>query len=288
MDEIKRINGELDLISRMVEVLCPNQTEFDRKYLEEKDPIELISIFSAYDFNNYNIFVSLETLHFMGFDVAPLIQRIGITLSRLLDTWLRSYNRNSLRKAKDELYLYESDTLKSYIYKADSKLTGFLYEVNNFAKLYFPTKSNPSLYSELNFDDYPENLLVITIMRNEEALPTIKNNSNQYILKNNFDDVDSKDVINHFRVLVERKYLSEQELNAFLKAAFELNIPPKQSFKIKDAPSKIKIESIFYKYYKNIAGKPHGKQRKYAALLGDYFQGFKTDTVSSNFSKSVL
>ena len=41
------------------------------------------------------------------------------------------------------------------------------------------------------------------------------------------------------------------------------------------------------KYYKNVAGKIHGKQNQYAALLGDYFEGYKTTTVSSNFSKSV-
>jgi hypothetical protein len=72
-----------------------------------------------------------------------------------------------------------------------------------------------------------------------------------------------------------------------LKAAFEFKIIPETLFKIKDAPRKAKIEEVFYRYYKNVAGKIHGTQQQYAALLGDYFEGFKTTTVSSNFSKSV-
>jgi hypothetical protein len=44
---------------------------------------------------------------------------------------------------------------------------------------------------------------------------------------------------------------------------------------------------VFYTYYKDLAGKPYGKQKKYAALLGNYFEGYNTETVSSNFSKAV-
>ena len=42
---------------------------------------------------------------------------------------------------------------------------------------------------------------------------------------------------------------------------------------------------VFYNYYKNIAGKPYKKQSQYAALLGDYFEGFNTQNVSTNFNK---
>ena len=87
--------------------------------------------------------------------------------------------------------------------------------------------------------------------------------------------------------MVEPGYLTEQVLDEYLKAAFELKTIPKTLFKIKDAPNKATIEAVFYNYYKNIAGKIHGKQKQYAALLGDYFEGYKTITVSSNFSKSV-
>lgn len=106
--------------------------------------------------------------------------------------------------------------------------------------------------------------------------------------KNNFDEVEIKDVYDHFKKgLVKKGYLTEDELPKYLKAAFELKTIPKNLFKIKDAPKKSTIESVFYQYYKNVAGKTHGKQKQYAALLGDYFEGYKTSNVSSNFSKSV-
>jgi hypothetical protein len=108
------------------------------------------------------------------------------------------------------------------------------------------------------------------------------------IFTNNFDKIKPTEIYKHFKAgLVEKGYLTEQELNEFLKVAFELKTIPEKLFKIKDAPNKATIESVFYKYYKNVAGKIHGKQNQYAALLGDYFEGYKTTTVSSNFSKSV-
>lgn len=108
------------------------------------------------------------------------------------------------------------------------------------------------------------------------------------IFTNNFDNINPTEIYKHFKAgLVEKGYLTEQELNKYLKAAFELKTIPETLFKIKDAPKKAAIEAVFYKYYKNVAGKIHGKQNQYAALLGDYFEGYKTTTVSSNFSKSV-
>ena len=95
-------------------------------------------------------------------------------------------------------------------------------------------------------------------------------------------------IYNHFKAgLVDKGYLTNQELNEYLRAAFELKTIPEILFKIKDAPNKAAIEAVFYKYYKNVAGKIHGKQAQYAALLGNYFEGYKTTTISSNFSKSV-
>ena len=108
------------------------------------------------------------------------------------------------------------------------------------------------------------------------------------IFTNNFDKITPTEIYKHFKAgLVEKQYLTQQELNKYLKAAFELKRIPETLFKIKDAPNKAAIEAVFYKYYKNVAGKIHGKQNQYAALLGDYFEGYKTTTVSSNFSKSV-
>ncbi len=121
----------------------------------------------------------------------------------------------------------------------------------------------------------PENAMT----RTEQGAPTFTNN---------FDKIKPTEIYRHFKAgLVDKGYLIEMELNEYLKAAFELKTIPENLFEFKDVPNKATIEAVFYTYYKNVAGKIHGKQIQYAALLGDYFVGYKTATVSSNFSKSV-
>jgi hypothetical protein len=139
-------------------------------------------------------------------------------------------------------------------------------------------KKYPRLFAD--FDKCEHNLPPQqTEMKTEQETPTFVNN---------FDKIAPFEIYKHFKAgLVDKNYLTLQELNEYLKAAFELKIKPEILFKIKDAPKKTTIEAVFYKYYKNVAGKIHGKQNQYAALLGDYFEGYNTTTVSSNFSKSV-
>lgn len=103
---------------------------------------------------------------------------------------------------------------------------------------------------------------------------------------NNFDNVNSEKVYLHFYAgLVESKMLSIDELKSYLKSAFESIQQPKKLFCLKNIQTKNKVIKVFYNYYKNIAGKPHGKQKDYSGLLGNYFQGFNTKNVSTNFSK---
>ena len=127
-------------------------------------------------------------------------------------------------------------------------------------------------------------------LEQKQALPTQQTETitKQPNFTNNFDNITTVEIFEHFNAgLVEKQYLTEQELNDYLKAAFELKTIPETLFTIKDAPTKAAIEAVFYRYYKNVAGKVHGKQKQYAALLGNYFEGYKTTTVSTNFSKSV-
>jgi|GEM_PF-2595869 len=120
----------------------------------------------------------------------------------------------------------------------------------------------------------------------ETKTEDIKQPLNLSGIKNNFDNSKIEDVYNHFKNgLVEKNYLTEMDLLSYLTIAFEQKVIPKTLFRIKNAPTKQKIMQVFYEYYKNVAGKPHGKRKKYAALLGDYFEGFTTENVSSNFNK---
>jgi hypothetical protein len=172
----------------------------------------------------------------------------------------------------------------------------FLLMINRYIEWYQINKNETDKFEPYN--PYSMMLSIIESTQKEivkyfpESLPPqqteTKAEQETPTFKNNFDKISQTEIYNHFKVgLVEKEYLTEQELNEYLKLAFELKTIPETLFKIKDAPNKTTIEAVFYKYYKNVAGKSHGKQKQYAALLGDYFEGYKTTTVSSNFSKSV-
>lgn len=103
---------------------------------------------------------------------------------------------------------------------------------------------------------------------------------------NNFDNIEPTEIFKHFEAgLVEKGYLTEQELYDYLKAAFELKTIPKTLFKLKHTPTKQKIYTVFYIYYKDISQKKHERQKEYAALLGDFFEGYKTEIIQTNWAR---
>lgn len=102
---------------------------------------------------------------------------------------------------------------------------------------------------------------------------------------NEFDTVQESKIIEYFtKNLVDKKYISVEVLNNYLKQAFELKTAPKQKFSFENINTKENIVSIFYKYYKETAAKPHGKQQMYLDLLKIYFSGFEKINIR-NFSK---
>lgn len=119
-----------------------------------------------------------------------------------------------------------------------------------------------------------------TNLKNE----SINKDNTKFTFKNNFDHVSTDTIHNYFKEkLVNKGLLTESDLNEYLKIAFESKSEPITRFIIKKALKK-EIICVFYSYY-DIAGKVHGKQKVYAALLGEYFEGYSTNNVSSNFSK---
>ena len=104
--------------------------------------------------------------------------------------------------------------------------------------------------------------------------------------KNNFDNITPVEIYKHFKAgLVDKQYLTEQELNEYLKAAFELKTKPETLFNLKHTPTKQKIYTVFYVYYKDISQKKHERQKEYAALLGDFFEGYKTEIIQTNWAR---
>lgn len=146
----------------------------------------------------------------------------------------------------------------------------------------------PLLKNEISLLESIDNKESEQAQKEETEKPKAEKQEIAFEFLNNFDNVASKDVYSHFKKgLVKSKMLTENELQNFIIAAFQNQTVLNNKFKFKNFETKDKVMKVFYEYYKHIAGKPHGKQKKYAALLGNYFQGFKTSTVSSNFSKTL-
>jgi hypothetical protein len=119
---------------------------------------------------------------------------------------------------------------------------------------------------------------------NPEALPPQQTETQTFT--NNFDNIKPTEIYKHFKAgLVDKGYLTEQELNEYLKAAFELKKKPETLFKLKHTPTKQNVYTVFYIYYKDISQKKHKRQKEYAALLGDFFEGYKTEIIQTNWAR---
>jgi len=114
-----------------------------------------------------------------------------------------------------------------------------------------------------------------------------KDENNDVTFINNFDQVEPKRVYDYFfNTLVEQKHIDENTLQDYLISAFQNKKIPKQRITIKNKSTNKKVQEIFYNYYKDVAGKPYGKQQSYIELLGNYFVGFDTKKLKTNFSKT--
>ena len=119
-----------------------------------------------------------------------------------------------------------------------------------------------------------------------KSLPPQQTETKTPTFTNNFDNIKPTEIYKHFKAgLVEKGYLTEQEINEYLKAAFELKTKPETLFKLKHTPTKQKIYTVFYIYYKDVSQKKHERQKEYAALLGDFFEGYKTEIIQTNWAR---
>lgn len=107
--------------------------------------------------------------------------------------------------------------------------------------------------------------------------------------ENKFDKVNEAKIFEYFKInLVEKKYLTEYELNKYLKQAFELRTPPKQKYSFKNIDSIENIVNVFYKYYKDVTTEStYGRQTEYFNLLKNYFTGFEKIHIK-NFAKQYI
>jgi len=104
--------------------------------------------------------------------------------------------------------------------------------------------------------------------------------------ENKFDHVDKNDVYCYFKeALFNSNMLSEEDLNTFLKNAFQDKKNPNSKFTLnKKHRTNEYIIGIFHKYYKDFAGSPRGTVKtKYIELLTNYFNDFDFGKVANNF-----
>jgi hypothetical protein len=147
-----------------------------------------------------------------------------------------------------------------------------------------PTNSADHRILKDRYEKYLKTLLSQPTTNQKPELNGVEQNKVNFT--NNFDRVDENEIYRYFYdKLVKKKMLTEAELDKFLISAFQEKTPPKKRFKFKKPPTKKKVTRIFYGYFTDTAQRPHGKQGQYASLLGEYFEGYKTSTVKTNFSK---
>lgn len=155
-------------------------------------------------------------------------------------------------------------------------------------------KYNIDFYAVANEINYPLEYVDCGMLEgfmqsknNEQSTPTAETQI-PTPFRNNFDHVPSQEVYNYFKEnLVDANHLDLETFRQYLKSAFEDMQIPQNRYSIKGVKSQKLVTKIFYNYYSEIASKPHGQKRKYVALLGDYFRGYDTDKLMSNFSKST-
>ncbi len=217
--------------------------------------------------------------------------------------------------AKSVLNSHDNSTNIKYIetYKKEvtperiEKLKSELAEIaSNEDKISFLKNKNfeylqnvsPELYVVSGSTSYPnfkpgqplffDRFIQLEIDKLTHALPPKQMNTEQETptFTNNFDNIKPIEIYEHFKAgLVDKGYLTIEELNKYLKAAFELKTIPETLFKLKHTPTKQKIYTVFYIYYKDISQKKHERQKEYAALLGDFFEGYKTEIIQTNWAR---
>jgi hypothetical protein len=226
------------------------------------------NLFNEFEFfsNNVNNYVEI-TNHFVFLDMGYLFWTDEI-----------HFNHKTEHEKLFELFnLYDCLTMLIQFHFPENKRTGVQIKTCEYIiklgekiqKLYLP-----ELQKEVPIKTEP---------RQQEA-DTSTVGKNSFI--NNFDNVHESKVIEYFtKNLVDKKYITVDVLNEYLKQAFELKKPPTQRFSFTKLNTQGKIKIVFYEYFKITAGKPIGRKKEYVELLGEYFTGFDTSKLMTNFSK---
>ena len=103
--------------------------------------------------------------------------------------------------------------------------------------------------------------------------------------QNKFDDVQPSKVYQHFKQLVDNKYITNENFNLFLSTVFEQNKILTTKIEIIKPNSKQRVQKIFYSYFEKFVQNKYGTKQTYIDLLCNNFTGFNSKTLSTNFAK---
>lgn len=229
---------------------------------------ELLAVYLSnyFDVTEGDFIVSELATYQICLDVADYIDKN-------YKAFVESYDSESLRYPKPEKFQILSIEYSNFNFSAIAK------EIISFENASFNQSISQRL---LSFDK------IISFLENKKLnlKTTFSAVDQKPLFTNNFDDLPENVILKYFTEnLVDKNYLDASVLMEFLIVAFQKKIPPTQRFNFKMIKTKAQIIRVFYSYYKNVAGKPHDKQRQYVELLGEYFNGFDTNKLITNFSK---
>ena len=267
----------------VIDKLLDENTDIIKEYLEpfkkelNNNLLVIESLEAKKDLIKYYIFEFYDLLGFIkSFDEILLT---GSLSSNSLNKYEYESETGVIRKLNDiENYFVKSHELFDMIFN-EIQLCCIKYLVDfyklcnelNFSTEYFDSGVT------MAFDEMKKDNLTPQQTNTEQETPTFTNN---------FDNIKPIEIYKHFKTgLVDKGYLTIEELNKYLKAAFELKTIPETLFKLKHTPTKQKIYTVFYIYYKDISQKKHARQKEYAALLGDFFEGYNTEIIQTNWAR---
>ncbi|MDO5979184.1 hypothetical protein [Flavivirga spongiicola] len=140
--------------------------------------------------------------------------------------------------------------------------------------------------NKLNLSGHQKSNLEFSLEKLKKYVELKKKEINNLQFINNFNDLNENKVYSYFyKKLVDKKYLTQESLELYLKLAFEELEYPSSRFRFSEKAKSKNIKKIFYNFYKVESSKPHGEQEKYVKILGEYFEGYSTDALKTNFSK---
>ena len=250
---------------RLFEYFSKNQKEFDflktkivpdKQETTKQKPQPVQQVFTSNSNNeiSQSVYKNLQNFQFFQIEVIADMKFEGEVYKNV-----KQRNNNSILNTENweqHKVVFFKQRMETYkdSYTLEEKVD---LELETLEKL--PKKSED--YKILK-DRYKKYLKALLSQPTTNQKPVFNENGieqNKVNFTNNFDAADEDEIYRYFYdKLVKKKMLTQAELNEFLISAFQENTPPKKRFKLKNVPTKGKVISIFYEYFKDEALRPHG------------------------------